>query len=117
MFRNSLTATSPFVDLEVVPNHQVTFQWRDTEGASANCPAALLFADATTLKWLKLTKSGSTFTAYYATTTATPGASDWVLLGSHTTTFTNATYLGGLAVTSHNNGILGSATFDTLSQQ
>jgi len=117
MFRNSDTPTSPFVDLEAVPGHQVTLQWRDTEGAAANCPPAYLFGDGTTLKWLKLVKSGSNFTAYYATTTTTPQTSDWILIATHTTTFTNTTYLGGLAVASHSNTLLGSATFDTLTQQ
>jgi len=116
MFRNSTTATSPYVDLIAVPGKQVAFMWRDTEGGSANW-IGQLYGDGTSLKWLKLVKSGTTFTAYYATTTSTPGTSDWVEIGTHTTTFPSATYLGGLAITSDNSSTLCSATFDTLTQQ
>jgi hypothetical protein len=62
-----------------------------------------------------LTKSGNTFSAYYATTTATPGTSDWILIGTHSTTFTNATYLGGLVDCGDSNSVLGTGVFDSLS--
>jgi hypothetical protein len=68
-------------------------------------------------KWLKLVKSGSTFTAYYASTTGTPGTSDWVLVGTHSTTFTGTTYLGGMAVTSQNSSQLNTSVFSGISQQ
>ncbi len=73
MFRNSSTATSPFVALYELPNLQVSLQWRDKESTAADCPTIVSVGDTTSAKWLKLTMSGSTFTAYYATTVAAPG--------------------------------------------
>jgi hypothetical protein len=116
MFRNSSAPGSAFVALYQVPNNQVEFQWRDTDGGSANSLGTLLGA-TTSPKWLEVVKTGSVYTAYYATTTATPAATDWILFAAHSTTFTNTTYLVGLAVTAHNNALLNTSVFSHYSIQ
>jgi Legume lectin domain/Fibronectin type III domain len=115
MFRNSSAAGSAFAALYETPNNQVSFQWRDFDNQSANGTSNEV-GDTVTAKWLKLTKSGNTFSAYYATTTGTPASTDWVLVSTHSNTnFTNATYLAGLAVTAHNNTLLCTGVFSGVS--
>ena len=116
MFRNSTASGDAFVGLYENPNLQVELQWRDTLNVAANWGGTQV-GNTTAAKWLKLVKSGNTFTAYYATTTGTPAATDWVLVGVHTTSFTNSSYLGGLAVTSQNNSLLNTSIFSGVSQQ
>jgi hypothetical protein len=116
MFRNSTAAGDAFVGLYQNPNLQVELQWRDTLNVAANWGGTQV-GNTTNAKWLKLVKSGNTFTAYYATTTGTPAATDWVLVGVHTTAFTNSSYLGGLAVTAQNNSVLNTSIFSGVSQQ
>ncbi|MES2922292.1 MAG: LamG-like jellyroll fold domain-containing protein [Verrucomicrobiota bacterium] len=108
MFRNSAAVDSAFVD--VVYNHAtgVRFMYRDTAGASAgqvggNVSVSFPF-------WLKLARSGNTFTAFYATTASSPAAGDWVSLGSHVTSMV-ANPLVGVAVTSHNPGQVATSNF------
>jgi hypothetical protein len=115
MFRNSATAGAAFVGVYQNPSTAVELQWRDTDNNQANYNSQL--SPTGSANWLKLVKSGTTFTAYYATTVGTPSAANWVLIGTHTTTFTHSTYLGGMAVTAHNNGLLNTSVFSGLSQQ
>jgi len=116
MFRNSTAAGDMFVGLYENPNLQVELQWRDQTNANA-ISTVNPTGDTVTPKWLELVKSGNTFTAYYATTTGTPASTDWVLLATHTTVFSSPTYLGGLAVCSHNTGQLNTTVFSNLTQQ
>ena len=60
--------------------------------------------------WLKLVKNGSNYAGYYSL-----NGTSWTEVGSTVVTFSNAEYLAGLAVDSHNNGVLGTATFDNVS--
>jgi hypothetical protein len=116
MFRNSLIAGSAFVALYENPSGLVEMQWRDTDNAFANWPGGQVGVTGA-VNWLELIKTGNTFTAYYATTTGTPGATDWMFVASHATTFTNSTFLAGLAVTAHNNSLLNTTVFSQLSVQ
>ena len=116
MFRDSTAGGAEYVGLYENPNKQVEIQWRDSTNAAANWAGSQV-GDTVNAKWLKLVKSGSTFMAYYAITSGVPAATDWTLIGTHTTTFTNSTYLGGVVVCSHNNGFLNTSTFSNLSQQ
>jgi hypothetical protein len=60
--------------------------------------------------WVQLVRAGDGFSAYYSTDAVT-----WTQLGATQTVVMNATAQVGLAVTSHNNGIVNTATFDNLS--
>ena len=55
--------------------------------------------------WVKIVRSGSTFSAYKSTTGST-----WTLVGSQSITMTSTIYVG-LAVTSHNDGALATGSF------
>ena len=58
--------------------------------------------------YLKVTRSGNTFTAY-----TSPDGVNWTLIpGSSATVSLGSALLAGLAVTSHNNGTLGTVTMD-----
>jgi hypothetical protein len=110
MFRNSSAAGDAWVGVFQNPGGLVEMQWRDTSGAQANWPGSQVSTGAT-VNWLELVKTGNSFSTYYATTTGVPAANNWILIATHSTTFVNSTFLAGLAVTSHNNGVLGTGVF------
>jgi lysophospholipase L1-like esterase len=112
MFRDGTSAVAPYVAVEQYPNKQVEMQWRDTAGGTSDWNGASL-GDTTSLKWLKLTRSGNVFTGYYATTAGVPADSDWVLIGTHTLAMAAPTV--GLAVTAQNDSALCTATFTNVS--
>ena len=106
MIRESLNANSTHATLVVTPGNGLAFQRRtSTGGTSLNTSVGAITAP----HWVRLVRSGNTFTAYRST----DGAA-WTAVGSETITMTSAVYVG-LAVTSHNNTALATATFDNLS--
>ena len=112
MFRDSLAAGAMFADMVVSYSSGVSFQWRNSTGG--NCG----FAQVTGISapaWIKLLRSGDSFTAFYATTTGTPTASDWIQVGTPQTVAMASRAQVGLAVTSHNNGTLCTGTFTGVS--
>jgi regulation of enolase protein 1 (concanavalin A-like superfamily) len=107
MFRDSADASAVFADVMATPGNGVTFQWRDTYGVVPH------FINVTGLHapvWVQLVRAGDAFSASYSTDGVT-----WVQLGTTQTVVINPTALVGLAVTSHNNGIVNTSTFDNLS--
>jgi hypothetical protein len=113
MFRDSDDPGAVAVDVLATEANGVTFQWRDSTGGSSNS-ATVAGVAAPTLSapvWVKLVQSGSTFSGYYSTDGGT-----WIQIGtSRTISFNDSSYLAGLAVTSHNNGALNTATFTDVS--
>ena len=111
MFRGGLEPGAPFVGLYASPGFGVAFQWRDAAGTNAGWtgagePAALPV-------WLRLSRRGDTFDAEYARTTDRPTDADWMsIAGGRHTTHLPAVALAGLAVCSHEEGILGQSGFD-----
>jgi len=121
MFRDSTATGAIFVDVDYIPSStgvgRVEFLYRPTTGASAtslpgvNVNVAPLSPNAPV--WIKLVKSGTTFTGYYSTSVTTPA---WNLIGSTTVSLTNnSNYLTGLDVCSLNNGTPVTGTFDNVS--
>ncbi len=107
MFRNDNTAGTMFADVVVTPGNGVNFQWRNsTGGQCGNAEVGGITAPV----WVELTRLGNTFTAYYST-----NGSTWLQIGSTQTISMNSTALAGLAVTSHNNSLIGTATFSNVS--
>ena len=104
--RESLDPGAANAFVAVTPGNGVTWQYRSSDGGGCN------YANTTGLSaphWVKLVRSGNTFTGYYS-----PNGTNWTQLGS--TTLTNiSTALIGLAVTAHNNSKLCMATFDNVS--
>ena len=105
MIRATNDAGSPYFAEFVTPGNGIAVQWRS---AQAGTSSQVLVA-GTVPAWLEVSRSGGAFTAYTSadgvTWTAVPGASVSLTM--------TGTLLAGLAVTSHNGGTMGTATFDT----
>ena len=105
MFRETLAPNARHIMAIVSPGKGVAVQYRGAPGAtSAN---AALAAGAAP-EWLRLTRTGSTFTALISEQGTT-----WRTLGSWLLPMTSSVYVG-LPVTSHDNATLATATFDNL---
>ncbi len=112
MFRDSSAAGAMCVDLVATPSNGVSLQWRNATGGSSSTiqVAGVGAPSASHPVWLKLVKNGSNYAGYYSL-----NGTSWTEVGSTVVTLSNAEYLAGLAVDSHNNGVLGTATFDNVS--
>jgi YD repeat-containing protein len=88
----------------VTPGMGTAFQWRDTPGGYSghvgNGGAAPF--------WVKLTRAGNSFSGY-----ASADGVNWTLVGTAAVGMASTVYIG-LAVTSHNNAALCTATFDNV---
>jgi regulation of enolase protein 1 (concanavalin A-like superfamily) len=107
MFRDGTAANSPNVTVLITPGNGISFQWRLFTGdssASITVPGIPAPTPSAPL-WLRLTRSGNVFTAYYSTNGTT-----YTLIGSQTAGLSNS-LSAGLAVTAHNNSLLATATF------
>jgi autotransporter-associated beta strand protein len=112
MMRDSSTTTSPYALVAVTPGSGVTFQYRATESTAAVVKATLNGVAAPC--WLRLVRSGSNFTAFYATDSGGT-AGPWQAVGAaQTITFPAATNSIGLAVTSKVDATLCTTVFDRL---
>jgi regulation of enolase protein 1 (concanavalin A-like superfamily) len=108
MIRETLTAGSAHAFMIVTPGgvKGLAFQRRTsanglsthTSGGGGTAPA-----------WVKLTRSGSTITAFRSA-----DGMAWTLVGSDSFSMAGTVYVG-LAITSHADGALASATFDNVS--
>ena len=90
------------------PGNGVNFQWRSSTGGSTSY---VQVGGITAPVWLELVRGANGFSAYYATTTATPTASQWIQVGTAQTIPMGGVIQAGLAVTSHDNGSSCAATF------
>ncbi len=104
MIRATSDPGSPYFAEFMTPGNGIAVQWRTAQGGSSS----QVLATATVPAWLRVGRSGSTFTAYTSadglTWTAIPNASVNVPI--------TGAVLAGLAVTSHNTSSLSSVTFD-----
>lgn len=106
MLRETLAAGSRHATVFVSAGQGLAFQRRSsTNGSSAHTAGS----GAAAPHWVKLVRSGTTFTAY----TSADGAA-WTRVGSQTISMADTIY-AGLAVTSHDNSTLATATFDRVS--
>lgn len=106
MFRETLEAGSRHAMVVLTPVNGTAFQWRVHPneislhaGAASNVPPN---------NWLRLVRSGDTFTAYRSADGIT-----WRAIGTANIPMA-ATVAAGLAVTSHDNTALSTATFDNV---
>jgi hypothetical protein len=103
MLRASTAAGSPNYALLVSPGEGIKVQVRKTLNGDTQ---KLANPTGTVPAWLKITRSVNTYTAYTSTNGTT-----WTLIpGSAITINLGTSMLAGLAVTSHNSGVLGTAT-------
>jgi hypothetical protein len=100
MFRASTDPAAAEYSLVVSPAQGVKVQVRKTQGGSTS---KIANPAGTAPAWLKITWSGSTFTAY----TSADGVTWTLIPGSTITLSLGTTPLAGLAVTSHKSGTLG----------
>jgi hypothetical protein len=106
MIRDELTAGSTHALLVGTVANGLAFQNRPTASALSQHQALGAYSYGT---WLRMVRSGSTISAYKSTNGAT-----WTAIGTPVSPAMSGTVYIGLAVTSHNNGLLSTATFDNL---
>jgi hypothetical protein len=104
MIRNGTTSNAAEVSMLIQPDKTADFQARATAGAATTSKQV----DSTSDEWVKLVRSGNTFSGYISTNGIT-----WVLV--ETTTVSMNTVIDiGLAVTAHNNSTTSKATFSNI---
>jgi len=105
MIRESLNNTSTHCSAFITPGNGVAHECRTSTGGSSlnvnNTSCAAPY-------WVKAVRSGNTFSTY-----CSPNGSSWTLVGSQTITMGVNVYIG-LAVTSHTDGTVCTATFDNV---
>jgi regulation of enolase protein 1 (concanavalin A-like superfamily) len=108
MIRETLDASSAQATMLVSSQKGTAFQRRvQGGGISTNTTGST----ATAPRWVKLTRSGSTITAYESA-----DGVNWTMVGSDTFSMAQTVYVG-LAVTSHTTSSNATCTFDNVSMQ
>jgi hypothetical protein len=108
MMRHSTDPGSAYYFAAVTPGNGITVQYRAGQGSNAQ---QLTIFTGTVPTYLMVARSGSTYIAY----TSTDGNTWMLVAGSSVTLNLSGPILAGLAVTSHNGGVLSTVTFDTVS--
>ncbi|MGH7995576.1 MAG: Ig-like domain-containing protein [Opitutaceae bacterium] len=108
MIRNTLNANSAYAGAYETCSRGLLFESRASAGASATGDGA--DTSHLTPYWVKLARTGSTFTAY-----SSPDGSAWTQLGTAQTISMNATVYVGLAVSSEINDTTATAVFSGVS--
>jgi endoglucanase Acf2/uncharacterized protein YjdB len=106
MAREGVAANGRHVLTAVTAANGLAFQRRVTVGAESVHTAGPAGAVP---YWVRLTRAGNVFTSFVSTNGTT-----WTQVGTETIAMTSAINVG-LAVTSHNDGILSTAVFDNVS--
>jgi regulation of enolase protein 1 (concanavalin A-like superfamily) len=107
MLRASLATNSVEASVLLTPTNGVAMEVRPTTGA-ATINVTGWVTGAVPPSWVRLTRSGNTFTAF-----SSSNGTSWTQLGSTNVTM-SAGVTAGLAVTSHDNTKLNTATFDNV---
>lgn len=105
MIRQSDTAGAKYAFSFVTPGNGVGFQRRTSAGGSTATTAG---SRSTAPRWLKLVRIGKRISSYESADGAT-----WTLVGSTSIGLSSPAQIG-LAVTSHNNGVLCTTVFDNV---
>ena len=103
MIRDSMDPGAANALIAVTPGNGVTWQYRSSAGGVTSSNNT---AGPSAPYWVKLVRSGSTFTGY-----CSPDGVNWAQVGSTTFAIASTVYIG-LAVTSHDSYTLSTATFD-----
>jgi hypothetical protein len=108
MMRNTLDTGS--VNVHALAEPVATSLYRFTKRASAGATSTAETGGSSVVPgWLRVVRSSNTFTA----STSTDGVT-WTALGTPQTVTMNSTIYVGVAVTSHANGTLCTATVDNV---
>jgi hypothetical protein len=106
MIRSSLAGNASFADVVVTYSNGVLMQARTITGGTVTSTQGSSTATAT--YWVKLVRTGNTFTGY-----CSPDGSTWTLIGTYTVAMTDPVYVG-IPVSSSNDGYLATATVDNV---
>lgn len=106
MIRETTAAGSRHAMTAVTSGQGVTFIRRSGTGGGS---ASITVAGVTAPEWVRLTRSGSSFTSYYSS-----NGTDWIQIGTAQTISMGAAVEVGLAVSAHNDGNLCQAVFDNV---
>lgn len=93
MFRGGLADNPKFVAVFVTPNHGIVLQWRREKGGYCSSSPSV---PGRAPKWLRLTRSGNSFYAFYSN-----DGSDWDLVEIVENVALPQTAQCGIALTSH----------------
>lgn len=105
MIRENLTANSNHAYCAITPANGAIFQRHLVSGNVTNQTEA---PGVTAPRWVRVTRSGNTFTAYYSS-----NGTSWTQIATETISMGTTVYVG-LAVTSHNDGTLCTGTFNNV---
>lgn len=106
MIRETTAADSKHAMTVVTPSNGLAFQWRAaTAGSSANASVGGLTAP----RWIRIVRSGNTFTSSYSSDGAT-----WTQIGTPQTITMGTDLQIGICVTSHNNAALCGGVFSNV---
>ena len=111
MFRDSTAAGAMQASLLATPGDGLQFLWRSSTNGTNNQTdlTGIGMPTSTDPVWLMLVRYHGTYSAYYAT--GTSSSQSWTQIGStEAVSFSNSTYLAGLAVSSATNSTLNTST-------
>ncbi|HXI72845.1 MAG TPA: hypothetical protein VNN22_21110 [Verrucomicrobiae bacterium] len=108
MIRETLDAGSTHALMAITPGNGFNFFYRPTTEASSSSASGGSL-NTSPNNWMRVVRSGSTFTAYKSANGTT-----WTQVGSSQTITMASTIYLGLAVCAHNNNALSTATFDNV---
>jgi regulation of enolase protein 1 (concanavalin A-like superfamily) len=107
MFRDSTNASARYVGLYVTPSNGVSMQFRSATGSNAVDHARHTGISAP--HWVRLARNGNSFSGFRSSDGA-----NWIQVGSTSFAMSN-TALVGLALTSHDDAVLNTSTFSSVS--
>jgi outer membrane protein assembly factor BamB len=109
MLRLTTDPGSPYYAIEATPGNGIVVQYRATQGGGAQESGQITTGTVPT--YLMVARSGPTYSAY-----TSPDGTTWTLVPGSSVTINSmsGSIMAGLAVTSHNGSLMGSATFDTV---
>ena len=105
MIRETLDANATNASMLLTPSNGFNFQYRNGTGAGSTAAGS---GAGTIPNWVRITRSGNTITAYSST-----NGTSWTSVGSLTITLPSSVYIG-LFATSHNDGVITTATFSNV---
>jgi len=108
MIRDTLEADSKFAMTTLTAEHGVDFQYRETAGESVGQTWTSVDTEIHGSNWLRIVRDGDQFTAYHSA-----DGVNWTPFDSNTIPMGDNIHIG-LAVTSHNDGVLSEARFENV---
>ena len=107
MFRDSLASNAVSVAVLLTASNGVAFQRRTSTGGGTT---STVISGVPVPRWVRLVRTGTNnFSGYYST-----DGSNWTPIGTAISLTMSNSALAGLAVTAHNNALLNTSTFDSV---